>query len=280
MCPVAVAKQAADDARSLCSHSLGQDAPVIRVERYERQVQQVELTYMPDVLYRILFESMVASLRARMSDKVFHTKKSWFSWLRREQEEPLVVNVFGGPTSVGFRMHCPSTLSARELNTLDIPRDPFLGIPTCANVLSATQPDRLDNHDESEDMVWHAWSGYRSAKTLASHWGGNLDAVSVDGIGSTLYLALDRDASLLERYPTRRSLGAAAYQLFRHHRRSSAAANASSNQFLTIAAAQDQLDAFLEAISVPDQNGRQYSPMRKDHSVSLQAAVAAAAGHV
>lgn len=59
---------------------------------------------------------------------------------------------------------------------------------------------------------------------------------------------------------------------------SAAAVAAAVNSPLTHAAAEDQLDAFLDAISTKET----WSPTRRDeiyHSVSTTAAVAAAVGH-
>ncbi|KAI8140425.1 hypothetical protein BJV82DRAFT_671500 [Fennellomyces sp. T-0311] len=265
--PVQVAMQAIQDARQVCASCLGRDAPTISIE----QQPNLSLTFFPHVLHRVLFESLVLALRARMLQEQ-STRSPWFHRTFYKKPETIKLNIFGGPTSIGFRLQNPAPLLSTDL-AHDVPRDP-LGIPTCASVLSHTEPDKLRDDTDLLDVDWHVWSGWRSAKTLASHYGGNLDIVSVDGLGSTMYLALDRDTSLLERYPSRRTLNCSA--LLHHHRRTSAAAATAAG---SLKAAEDQLNAFLAAISDPTPA---YNPARKDeiyHSVSLSAAVAAAVGH-
>lgn len=281
LCPIAIAQQAAVDAREACKAALGgRQVPHIHVEAYQRKQQDVRLTFMPTLLHRILYESMLLTLRASMAqiDPV-QSKWSWLPFHRsrsRRDSEKITLSVFGGPTSVGFRLNSPAPLIASDLRP-DIPRNPA-GIPATHGILGRTQPDTLQD-DIIPDVSWYVWSGWSAAKVMASHWGGNLDQVTTDGLGSTIYLALDRDATLQERYPSKRTLGCSAYHLLRHHRRTSAAAVAATvNSPLTLAAAEDQLDAFLDAISTKET----WRPTRRDeiyHSVSTTAAVAAAVGH-
>jgi hypothetical protein len=212
------------------------------------------------------------SLRAQaIQDEDRHSQMNWLQRrFRSDSNRPLSLRIFGGPTSVGFRLDATAPLLDNDLLP-GIPRDP-IGIPTCGNVLSQTGDTTVDHLDQNAAIEWASLSGWRSAKTLASHWGGNLDAVTVDGLGSTIYLALDRDPSLLERYPSRLSLAASAHSLLRHHRRTSAAvANADST--LSIQAAATQLDAFLYAISDSQQSTFNPTPLYHHHSVSLSAAV-------
>ncbi|KAI9482634.1 hypothetical protein BDB00DRAFT_965588 [Zychaea mexicana] len=270
--PAEIAMQAVQDARQVCASCLGRDAPTISIQ----EQPNLSLTFMPHVLHRMLFESTMITLRARMLQQQYeqqqhHSSNSPWKALfdrafQRRNNSPLdsiQLDIFGGPTSIGFRLQSPAPLLPSDLKH-DIPRDP-LGIPSCPSVLSRTESTTLrDDLDMLEDAEWHVWSGWRAAKTMASHWGGNLDVVSMDGLGSTMYLALDRDTSLLERYPSR-----------------PAAAIASTAAPLTLAAAEDQLNAFLGAIADPSHQPA-FIPARKDeiyHSVSLSAAVAAAVGH-
>lgn len=179
------------------------------------------------------------------------------------------LRIFGGPTSIGFRLDGAAPLLESDLLP-GIPRDP-IGIPTCGLVLSQTGATTVDNTNYT-GVEWESLNGWRSAKALASHWGGNLDAVTVDGLGSTIYLALDRDPSLLERYPSRHALASSAHSLLRHHRRTSAV-SASADSTLSIQAAATQLDAFLYAISDSQQSTFNPTPLYHHHSVSLSAAV-------
>ena len=297
--PANIAMQAIQDARQLIASCLGQEEKNIPAISIQEQPNLSSLEFIPQALYRMLFESTLLTLRARMLDQqqLQATSKSSFSssWRTffdhtlfnssQQQHNKIQMDIFNGPTSIGFRLTSPSPLLPNDLNP-DIPRDP-LGIPTCSSLLSRTEPNRLhDDLDLHEDVGWHVWSGWRAAKTLASHWGGNLDVVSVDGLGSTMYLALDRDTSLLERYPSKRTLNCSAYHLLHRHRRMAAiaAANNHQNGVLSLQAAQDQLNAFLNAISSEPNNNMMNNNMilRKDdayHNVSLSAAVAAAVGH-
>ncbi|KAI9258132.1 hypothetical protein BDA99DRAFT_583751 [Phascolomyces articulosus] len=289
--PVAIAMQAVEDARQLVASCLGRDVPAISIQ----EQPNLSLTFIPHVLHRMIFETTLITLRARILeqqqqeayDNSNFSSSSWRTFFQRTfhpktAQQPIQLSIFGGPTSVGFRLTSPSALLPNDLKH-DVPRDP-LGIPTCTSVLGrTTQVDNRLYDDaielEHQDVGWHVWSGWRATKTLASHWGGNLDVVSVDGLGSTMYLALDRDISLLERYPSKRILNCSAYHLLHHHRRTSAIAASNINGTLSLQAAEDQLSAFLNAISSQQELS---SPARKDdmyHHVSLSAAVAAAVGH-
>lgn len=279
VCPEAIAHQAVKDARQSFADAFGNDRAIpaidikkdTMVNRKHKQLEQ-EFVYVPSVLHRVLYESTLLSLRAQaVQDEDKHSQMNWFQRrFRSDINRPLSLRIFGGPTSVGFRLDATAPLLDSDLLP-GIPRDP-IGIPICSSVLAQTGDTTVDHLDQNSAVEWASLSGWRSAKALASHWGGNLDAVTVDGLGSTIYLALDRDPSLLERYPSRLSLAASAHSLLRHHRRTSAAvANADST--LSIQAAATQLDAFLYAISDSQQSTFNPTPLYHHHSVSLSAAV-------
>lgn len=233
-----------------------------------------EFTFIPSILHRILYESTLLSLKAQaVHDEEINRNLNWIQrqWRKNSSKNPhnrpLSLRIFGGPTSIGFRLDASAPLIESDLLP-GVPRDP-IGVPNCGHVLSSTGATTV-----SPPMMveWESLSGWRSAKALASHWGGNLDAVTVQGLGSTIYLALDRDPSLLERYPSRHALAASAHSLLRHHRRTSAAV-ASADCNLSIQAAATQLDAFLYAISDSQQSTFNPTPLYHHHSVSLTAAV-------
>lgn len=279
--PVDVASTAIQDARATCSAALGKPSPEIHLVPKAAADDRRELTFIPNLLHRIIYESTLVTLKAHIArqqkQELLQGKRH--SWLRTilkrgSEEEPIAMHVFGGPTSVGFRLTSSAPLLPSDLQA-GIPRDP-LGIPTCASVLSQTKANTVEKDDHyPEGLVeWEAMSGWRSAQALASHFGGNLDVVSVDGLGTSVYLALDRDAALLERYPSR-SLSSA-HRLLRHHGRISAAAAAAAATTaspLTLQAASVQLDTFLSAIANPGLNNIHPTPLHHHHSVSLSAAV-------
>lgn len=276
--PIEIAKQAAKDAEFAFSEALGGQVPVpsIAVKTTTSSMSEQEFTYIPNVLHRILYESSLVALRAEL------TNAHGDSWIQRKWKQfspsHMELHVFGGPTSVGFRLNSSSPLLPSDMG-IDIPRDP-IGIPTCSSLLAditrfhdskktTALSSTSSDHSQAGLAEWEALSGWRAAKVLASHWGGNLDMMSVDGLGASIYLALDRDATLAERYPVRTLASA---QLLRHHGRISAAAAASSSSPLTMQAASIQLDTFLNAIA--EQSPAQefeYNPHY--HSVSLSAAV-------
>ncbi|CDH51960.1 hypothetical protein RO3G_05312 [Lichtheimia corymbifera JMRC:FSU:9682] len=252
--PVEIAMQAADDVRQVCASCLGKQPPSISIT--DKGSSQ-EMHYAPSALHRILFESMLLAVRAHMTTAATTTSTSrWpsLSFMRKNKQRPIQLDIFGGPTSVGFRLDSPAPLLTRD--TLhDIPRDP-IGIPIAHQVLSSTEADTLSKHGDEQlpNAEWHVWSGWRAAKTMASHWGGNLDAMSVDGLGTTMYLALDRDLNISERYPVY---------------------NPSRRRYNP----ETQLEAFLDAISQQQSTTHQYQRPAKDHSISLSAAVASAVAH-
>lgn len=115
------------------------------------------------------------------------------------------------------------------------------------------------------------FSGWHSVRALACHWGGKLDVVSIKGLGSSIYLALDKNDTLLERYASPRALSISAQTLLLHNRRTSAI---TANYKLTNEAAATQLDAFLYAISDTERSNGAIPPHRDHHHmVSLSAAI-------
>ncbi|KAI9472132.1 MAG: hypothetical protein EXX96DRAFT_346898 [Benjaminiella poitrasii] len=251
--PEQIAHEAVSDARHTLSTAFNTKIPTIEI--IEKDMPREPITYIPSVLHRILYETSLLALKPH----VLGPKASgWLDWLRRDfrrQRPTLSMRLFGGPTSIGFRLESTEQLITTDL-VHDIPRD-LLGIPSCPSVLSTILDDR------SPMLHTTLLTGWRAAKQLASHWGGHLDHVSADGLGSTLYLALDRDPSLVERYPT--SFVKASEQLLRQQGRLSAIGVTS------VQAAAVQLDAFLYAIS--DQPQTWYERQSHHHSVSLMAAV-------
>ncbi|KAI9323414.1 hypothetical protein BX666DRAFT_56506 [Dichotomocladium elegans] len=286
--PLDIAQQAVEDARHALATALGgqQDVPNVAIHQ-KQMADDAEFHYIPNMLHRILFETTLVALRAQIMDNSnmrMPSCSSPTSWMdafrhhrrrRRATTFPSSVNlhVFGGPTSVGFRLDTSSALlNHHDLHFSDVPRDP-IGIPTCASLLHPSSSSSSPLSIPSGLAEYEALSGWRAAKVLASHFGGNLDVMSVPGIGASFYLALDRDTSLVERYPARQLV--MADRLLRHHGRIAAAAMAATQSPLTIQAAQVQLDTFINAIAeqteIDQQQQVEYNPQY--HSVSLSAAV-------
>lgn len=283
LCPEEIAHQAVQDARTTFSNAFGTDKSIPQIEictKYNNYSASVDkdITFVPSILHRILYETSLLSLKAQAIHNQ-ENEQSWFQrqWKQRivktqQPDRPLSLRIFGGPTSVGFRLDTAAPLLDEDLLP-SIPRD-VMGTPTCGSILSSTSDTTIDSKKNSIPWVeWESLSGWRSMKALASHWGGNLDAVTVDGLGSTIYLALDRDVTLLERYPSRLAFSASAQSLLRHHRRTSAMSTTTDHP-LSVQAAGTQLDAFLYAISDTQQTTfASPAPLYHHHSVSLSAAV-------
>ncbi|KAG2202468.1 hypothetical protein INT47_013084 [Mucor saturninus] len=274
VCTEEIAHGAVDDAKRAFSNAFGTDTliPHIDIKKCDQlNKKEEEFVYIPSMLHRVLYESSLLSLKAQhVHNEDIKRTSTWFQKTFKNTARPLSLRIFGGPTSIGFRLDSPAPLCEDDLLP-GIPRD-AMGIPTCGSVLSRTGATTVDSTDYS-GVEWESLSGWRSAKTLASHWGGNLDAVTVDGLGSTVYLALDRDPSLLERYPSRATLASSSHSLLRHHRRTSAVTASNDSSTLSIQAAATQLDAFLYAISDSQQSTFNPTPLYHHHSVSLSAAV-------
>ncbi|KAI8344476.1 hypothetical protein BC941DRAFT_491985 [Chlamydoabsidia padenii] len=276
LCPVEVAHQAVNDARKVCADTFGESSvPVVNIKKNPSPHHPLEITHVPNVLHRMLYETTLTALRSHYTQPTHTPPTGWLQRIfgRRPTWSPLQLDVFGGPTSIGYRLTNPAPLLHHDLQH-DIPRDP-MGVPSCASILrSAThgysttisrrkqQDDDDEDHDHAE---WSMWSGWRMAKTMASHFGGNLDVVSAEGLGSTMYLALDRDQHLLERYPS-----VLPNRLSSHQRYASS--------HLSLQHATSQLDAFLYAVADPNNsiynNTTTYTtPATHHHVVSLTAAV-------
>ncbi|KAI8098775.1 uncharacterized protein BX664DRAFT_381445 [Halteromyces radiatus] len=247
ICPIDIAHQAVTDARSMCADTFG-ESNVPQVSIKKSGSHPLEVIHVPHMLHRILYETTLLGLRSHYTQP-HPQEKTWWQRLFPSRKQPaLQLDVFGGPTSIGFRLNNSAMLSHHDLQH-DIPRDP-MGVPTCASVLR--QASHSEEQEEEENMEWFMLSGWRMAKTMACHFGGNLDVVSAEGLGSTMYLALDRDSQLLERYPSH------------HHQRST---------HLSLQRATSQLDAFLYAIADPNTSFQYTSPATHHHAVSLTAAV-------
>ncbi|KAI9299714.1 hypothetical protein BJ944DRAFT_244916 [Cunninghamella echinulata] len=287
ICPVDIAHQAVEDAKQTCIDTFGDDRlPTIHIKK-NKSAHQLELTQVPSVLHRILYEATLISLRSHFDQPPTvngNNSKSWIpSIFKRKNNNGtspfLQLDVFGGPTSVGYRLTNSAALTPHDLQH-DIPRD-MMGVPTCASILrqsihqqhnnsqryqrSAAKSNQLDEYEDVEQNEWSMWSGWRMAKTMAGHFGGHLDIVSAEGLGSTMYLALDRDDHILERYPSILPSRSNSHQRY-------------ASSHLSIHHANSQLDAFLYAISDNDHHHHQndqaaYSSANHHHAVSLTAAV-------
>ncbi|KAI8358506.1 hypothetical protein EDC96DRAFT_514568 [Choanephora cucurbitarum] len=277
ICPETIAHQAVKDAQTTFAKTW-KDVPAIVIQRdtainKRHSPPPSQFIYLPHMLHRILYESTLLSLKAHVVQR--RERESQLNWFQRrfQAKQPLSLRIFGGPTSIGFRLDAAAPLLKEDL-VPSIPRD-LIGIPLCGSVLSQTSGDQVNDETLGDPslMEWVAMSGWRSARSLAKHWGGNLEAVTVDGLGSTLYLALDRDPQLTEHYVSSKALAASAHHLLRHHRRTSAVV-ASNDTTLSLQAAATQLDAFLYAISDSQQSTMiNPQPHYHHHSVSLTAAV-------
>ncbi|KAI8991667.1 hypothetical protein BDF20DRAFT_845762 [Mycotypha africana] len=318
ICPEEIAHQAVADARKTFADILGDDRNIpsisiinktdtvnAAIKKRHQPAKDDAFYYVPSVLHRILYESTLLSLRAKinfdqenqlsLSSSSILTNWLWWKKNKHYQQRATTLKVFGGPTSIGFRLDTPAPLIESDLLP-GVPKDP-IGIPTCSSILSSTSNTTIEKNTcipsfTVENVAWESLRGWRPAQALASHFGGHLDAMTVEGLGSTIYLALDRDISFRERYPNRMVLAPSAQSLLRHHRRTSSAAlglqtaplSKNDNHALSIQAASMQLDAFLYAISDSQSqyyyNQQQYYnndhyPLHyhQHHSVSLTAAV-------
>jgi hypothetical protein len=268
-----------NDARKVCADTFGESTvPVVNIKKSQPSSHHaLEVTHVPNVLHRMLYESTLIALRSHYTQPNTAPSSGWLQRLlgrRQPTWTPLQLDVFGGPTSIGYRLTNPAPLQHGDLQH-DIPRDP-MGVPSCASILrtathgynpssssrhsAALLEEEQEDHDNAE---WSMWSGWRMAKTMASHFGGNLDVVSAEGLGSTMYLALDRDHQLLERYPS-----VLPNRLSSHQRYASS--------HLSLQHATSQLDAFLYAVADPNNSiytTTYTSPATHHHAVSLTAAV-------
>ncbi|CAO3600573.1 unnamed protein product [Absidia cylindrospora] len=295
LCPVDIAHQAVADARKVCGDTFGEsNVPTVTIKKSETPQHKLELTHVPNVLHCMLYESTLLGLRAHYTQSsnvqsIPQVTGAGSGLLHRlfrfknQPSSPLQLDVFGGPTSIGYRLTNTAPLSHHDLQH-DIPRDP-MGVPSCPSILrqathsypqqqqqyrslsstsnsnAATASLYQDGEDDSDHAEWSMWSGWRMAKTMASHFGGNLDVVSSEGLGSTMYLALDRDSQLLERYPSVLPCRSASHQRY-------------ASSHLSLQHATSQLDAFLYAIADPNNSSINYtSPATHHHAVSLTAAV-------
>lgn len=238
-------RKAAHDAHIALLDAFGYiELPKIEIKQKSKQT----LDYIPSILHRILYEIILISSKAHIMHNQQHEQtRRWYEF--RKSQKPISLALFHGPTSVGFKLESPM-ICEKELLP-GIPRDP-IGLPASSSVLSSLHQARIDRIVQpNHALEWASLSGWRTAKSLASHWGGNLDIVNVDGLGATIYLALDRNTHLLERYPS--------HQVHRGPLSSSAASH---------------LDKFLYTLS--DVHPSTCTPSPLYHSISLTAAAAAA----
>ncbi|KAG1150361.1 hypothetical protein G6F37_002235 [Rhizopus arrhizus] len=241
--PEEMTRKAVHDAQVALLDAFGYiELPKIEIKQKSKQT----LDYIPSILHRILYEVILISSKAHIihNQQKEQTRK-WYEF--RKSQKPISLALFHGPTSVGFKLESPM-ICEKELLP-GIPRDP-IGLPSSSSVLSSIHQARIDRIVQpNHALEWASLSGWRTAKSLASHWGGNLDIVNVDGLGASIYLALDRNTHLLERYPS--------HQVHRGPLNSSAAS---------------QIDKFLYTIS--DAQPSTCIPPPLYHPISLTAAAA------
>ncbi|KAI9258539.1 hypothetical protein BY458DRAFT_419170, partial [Sporodiniella umbellata] len=148
---------------------------------------------LPSVLYRILYETCVIQMRAHVEARTW--REARLKWYERPffRPAPLTLSLFGAQTSLGLRLATPALVSDTDLAST-IPHD-LAGWPSAHAALA----------NPHAPLEAHAMTGWRAARLLARYWGGHLESVVVPGLGSTAYLALDRNLSLPELDPPRSS---------------------------------------------------------------------------
>ncbi|KAJ2856148.1 [Pyruvate dehydrogenase (acetyl-transferring)] kinase isozyme 2, partial [Coemansia asiatica] len=188
--PLDIANRAARDARTVCQRHYGFAAPEIRVVA---PTPSVTTTYVPHYLYSMLFQLLKNALRATIE----HHQTS----AARSVHLPVVRLVMAsGDEDVAFKVSdegggIPLSQVDAIWSYLKTTSDP-------ASVASSAKNGALSSvtfMNRASDMpLFGVGDGLPMTRQIARYFGGDLDLVSMEGVGTDAYLHLSRSRNAAE----------------------------------------------------------------------------------
>ncbi|KAJ1813704.1 [Pyruvate dehydrogenase (acetyl-transferring)] kinase isozyme 2, partial [Coemansia sp. RSA 2599] len=188
--PLEIANRAAHDARVICQRHYGFAAPAIKVIA---PTPSVTTTYVPHYLYSMLFQLLKNALRATIEH---HQADA----ARRAQMPVVKLVMSSGDEDVTFKVSdegggIPLSQVDAIWSYLKTTMDP-------ASVASSAKNGALSSitfmNRASDTPLFGAGDGLPMTRQIARYFGGDLDLVSMEGVGTDAYLHLSRSRNAVE----------------------------------------------------------------------------------
>ncbi|KAJ1721270.1 [Pyruvate dehydrogenase (acetyl-transferring)] kinase isozyme 2 [Coemansia erecta] len=193
--PLEIANRAAHDASVICQRHYGFPAPVIKVIA---PTPGVTTTYVPHYLYSMLFQLLKNALRATIEH---HAKMGEGMQQQQRRRMPMIKLVMSsGDEDVTFKVSdegggIPLSQMDAIWSYLKTTKDP-------ASVASSAKNGALSSitfMKRASDMpLFGVGDGLPMTRQIARYFGGDLDLVSMEGVGTDAYLHLSRSRNAVE----------------------------------------------------------------------------------
>ncbi|KAJ2460587.1 [Pyruvate dehydrogenase (acetyl-transferring)] kinase isozyme 2 [Coemansia sp. RSA 2424] len=201
--PLDIASRAARDAAAICQRHYGVAPPPIKLIA---PTPAVTTTYMPHYLYSMLFQLLKNALRATID----HHAASLAAGQRRALPAVKLV-MSSGDEDVAFKVSDEgggiplsqvdaiwSYLKTSTDPAADIAED---GLARKAGARSSALSAITFMSRASDMPLFGAGDGLPMARQIARYFGGDLDLVSMEGVGTDVYLHLSRSRNVAEHTP-------------------------------------------------------------------------------
>ncbi|KAJ2489615.1 [Pyruvate dehydrogenase (acetyl-transferring)] kinase isozyme 2 [Coemansia sp. RSA 2050] len=190
--PLDIANRAAHDASAICQRHYGFAPPVIKVIA---PTPGVTTTYVPHYLYSMLFQLLKNALRATIEH---HQQKPF----------PVIKLVMSsGDEDVAFKISdegggVPLSQVDAIWSYLKTTKDVGEAGQTQKAVVRNSALSSITFMNRASDMpLFGAGDGLPMARQIAKYFGGDLDLVSMEGVGTDAYLHLSRSRNVAEHTP-------------------------------------------------------------------------------
>ncbi|KAJ2878493.1 [Pyruvate dehydrogenase (acetyl-transferring)] kinase isozyme 2 [Coemansia aciculifera] len=187
--PLDIANRAAHDASAICQRHYGFAPPVIKVIA---PTPGVTTTYVPHYLYSMLFQLLKNALRATIEH---HPRKTF----------PVIKLVMSsGDEDVTFKISdegggIPLSQVDAIWSYLKTTKDVGEADQTQKTVVRNSALSSITFMNRASDMpLFGAGDGLPMARQIARYFGGDLDLVSMEGVGTDVYLHLSRSRNVAE----------------------------------------------------------------------------------
>ncbi|KAI8322635.1 hypothetical protein GQ54DRAFT_297245 [Martensiomyces pterosporus] len=192
--PLEIANRAAHDASVICQRHYGFPAPVIKVIA---PTPSVTTTYVPHHLYSMLFQLLKNALRATIENHRGRSKLPPVKLVMSSGEEDVAFKVSdeGG----GIPLSQVDAIWSYLRTTKDT-ADSAAHQKAAAPKKSALGSISFMKHG-SDMPLFGAGDGLPMARQIARYFGGDLDLVSMEGVGTDAYLYLSRSRNVVEHMP-------------------------------------------------------------------------------
>ncbi|KAJ2550160.1 [Pyruvate dehydrogenase (acetyl-transferring)] kinase isozyme 2 [Coemansia sp. RSA 1933] len=209
--PLQIANRAAQDARAVCEQHYGFSAPLVKIIA---PTPAVTTTYVPHYLYSMLFQLLKNALRATVENhKTRHSPPSFpvvkLVMSRGEEDVAFKVSDEGGGIPLSqvdaIWSYLGTTKSSDNITNTAMSAPDSAAMDSSPNESAkrrAVKDSALSSitfMNRRIDMpLFGVCEGLPMTRQIARYFGGDLDLVSMEGVGTDAYLHLSRSSNAVE----------------------------------------------------------------------------------